>query len=164
MKGHEAADKPTTVPLIARQAGDFDLGLTEAALGDLSWLGRSLDDRLPQDLRRAVVTDLELPIRDGSAIGPVRKAAIIEIGPAQKAGDGIVVAIAWRSATAAPLFPVFAGRLSVTSSEVLLDGRYAPPFGALGMLIDQTLLHFVARRTASALVARLARRFESSVQ
>jgi hypothetical protein len=44
---------------------------------------------------------------------------------------------------------------------MVLEGRYAPPVGKLGLLLDQALLHLVARRTAGALVARLATQFES---
>jgi hypothetical protein len=72
----------------------------------------------------------------------------------------VLVEIAWRSASLAPLFPVFAGRLSISANDIVLDGRYAPPFGKLGLLLEQALLHLVARRTASALVARLAKELE----
>jgi len=36
-------------------------------------------------------------------------------------------------------------------------GRYAPPFGRFGLLIDQALLHLVATRTAHAFLGRVAR-------
>jgi hypothetical protein len=60
----------------------------------------------------------------------------------------------------APLFPVFAGHLRLTESSLVLEGRYAPPFGRLGLLIDERILHFVARRTAQAFLARLAAHIE----
>ncbi|HEX7473498.1 MAG TPA: hypothetical protein VF323_10480, partial [Candidatus Limnocylindrales bacterium] len=110
---------------------------------------------------RRVAADLDLPILDASSSGPVRKAAFIDLGPARLVGDVLLLEIAWRSATFAPLFPVFAGQLTISATDIVLDGRYAPPLGTLGLLLDQALLHLVARRTAEALVARLANQFTS---
>lgn len=149
-----------TLPLLVRRPSPVEIHRVIAALADLTWFGRPVaapSDR--PDLRR-IATDLELPIRDGSATGPVRSATYIDIGQAQLVGDHVFVKIAWQSALFAPLFPVFAGELRITADDIVLDGRYAPPLGALGLLLDQALLHFVARRTASALLARLAKAFE----
>lgn len=63
-----------------------------------------------------------------------------------------VVEIAWQSASFAPLLPVFAGRLSISADDIVRDGRYAPPVGKLGLLLDQAPLHLVARRTAGGFV------------
>jgi hypothetical protein len=149
-----------TVPLRVRQTGPIDLDRANLALSDLSWLGRPTDGPPDHPQLRRVVTDLELPILDGSSTGSVRKAAFIDLGPARHVSDGVLVEIAWRSASFAPLFPVFAGRLSISANDIVLDGRYAPPLGKLGLLLEQALLHLVARRTASALVARLANELE----
>jgi hypothetical protein len=145
---------------MVRRRGSVDLGRAVAALSELAWLGPQV--AAPEDhadLRR-IATALELPIRDGSATGPVRQATFIDVGQAQLIGDHILVEIAWQAATFAPLFPIFAGELRISIGEIVLDGRYAPPLGALGLLLDKTLLHFVARRTASALLERFARGFE----
>jgi len=150
-----------TVPLRVRRPGTIDLDRAILALGDLSWLGRPTDGPPDRPELRHVATDLDLPILDGSSTGPVRKAAFIDLGPARQVGDLVLVEIAWRSASFAPLFPVFAGQLSISANDIVLDGRYAPPVGKLGLLLDQALLHLVARRTAGALVARLANEFES---
>jgi len=45
------------------------------------------------------------------------------------------------------LFPVFAGQLRIKSDRIELDGRYAPPAGSLGHLLDAALLGAVARQT-----------------
>ena len=161
METDAAASELVTVPLRVRRPGTIDLDRAILALGDLSWLGRPTDGPADRPQLRHVATDLDLPILDGSSTGPVRKAAVIDLGPARQVGDLVLVEIAWRSATFAPLFPVFAGRLSISANDIVLDGRYAPPVGRLGLLLDQALLHLVARRTASALVARLAMAFES---
>jgi hypothetical protein len=150
-----------TVPLRVRRRGAIDLDRAILALGDLSWLGRPTDGPPDHPQLRHVATDLDLPILDGSSTGPVRKAALIDFGPTRQIGDRVLVEIAWRSATFAPLFPVFAGQLSISANDIVLDGRYAPPLGTLGLLLNQALLHLVARRTAGALVARLAKEFES---
>lgn len=132
------------VPEVARQA-----------FADLGWLGRPVDAELAEGWRQ-IATDLELPVRDGS--GPaVRKAALLDIGPVREAGDALFIPVAWRSASLMPLFPVFAGQLEITRSGLVLAGRYAPPLGRVGLLIDQGLLNFVATRTAQAFLARVAR-------
>ncbi|MHB8459054.1 MAG: hypothetical protein ACYDAK_10990 [Candidatus Limnocylindrales bacterium] len=156
-----AAGEPMTIPLRVRRPGSIDLDRAMLALGDLAWLGRRTDGPPGDRQFRHIATDLDLPILDGSSTGPVRKAAFIDLGPARQVGDRVLVEIAWQSASFAPLFPVFAGELSISAHDIVLDGRYAPPLGKVGLLLDQTLLHLVARRTAGALVARLARKFET---
>lgn len=130
------------------------------ALRDVTWLGRSVDAPGGHAEIRRIATDLELPIRDGSAPGPVRKAAFIDIEHPRNTEREITVPVSWRSATLAPLFPIFVGELRVSATGLSLRGSYLPPFGRLGLVIDATLLHFVARRTAQAFLARFAHRFE----
>lgn len=150
----------SSVPLLVRRPGSVDLDRAVSALRDLAWLGRpSVGPADRPDLRR-IKTDLELPIREGSATGAVRHATFIDIGQVQPVGDQVIVEFAWLSGQFAPLFPVFAGQLRISTDDIVLDGRYAPPLGTLGLLIDRALLHFVARRTAGALLERLAREFE----
>lgn len=145
-----------TIPLFVRQVASLDLEEAAGALADLSWLSQH-GDVTTVGPRRIVPIDLELPVHDRSS--PIRKAAYLELGAPRRTADAIVVDIAWRSATFAPLFPVFAGQLIVERDALVLDGRYAPPFGQVGLLLDRGLLHFVARRSASALVSRLISRF-----
>lgn len=104
-----------------------------------------------------MLTDLELPVGDGS--GPaVRKSALLDVGRPQWSDTRLHVPISWRSATLAPLFPVFAGHIELDNSMLTLSGQYVPPLGRLGLLMDQALLHFVARRSGQALLARIASR------
>lgn len=153
--------EPMTVPLRVRQPRSVDLERAILALGELSWLGRPTDGPPGRPQVRRVAAVLELPIVDGSSTAPVHKAALIDVGPARRVGGQVLVEIAWRSASFAPLFPVFAGELSISATEVTLDGCYAPPLGTLGLLIDQAFLHLAARRTAGSLVTRLAAEFGS---
>ena len=154
----DAMDRATareTVPLYVTHRAYIDPDRTRAAFAELGWLGRPVDAAPGAGWRR-IATDLELPVRDGS--GPaVRKAALVDVGAVRETDDGLNVPIAWRSGSLTPLFPVFAGHLEITRSGLALAGRYAPPFGRVGLLIDQGLLHFVATRTAQAFLARVAR-------
>jgi hypothetical protein len=143
-----------TVPLDVRRpvAAQLDLRRVMDAFEDLAWLGPATT--LPDSPERRA---LELDIGFGVAADAVtiRKAAIAELGRPRIAGDAITVEVTWRAATFAPLFPVFAGRLVIATDHVGLHGRYAPPFGRLGLLVDRALLHLVATGTASAFVARV---------
>ena len=127
---------------------------------ELDWLEARVDNGDEIEGLRRVVADLELPILDGSATGPIRKSALIDVGIPRVLPDLVLVDVGWQSASMAPLFPVFAGQLRITARSLVLDGRYAPPFGRLGLVIDAGILHFVARRTAQAFLARFAARFE----
>lgn len=153
-----AAEYPDTVPLRVDVAAKINVSAALDALADLSWFGRVTEGPVDHPEVRRVAADLELPIRDGSAPGPVRKSALIDVGPTRMTNGMVVTGMAWRSATVAPLFPVFAGELIVSASGLSLDGRYTPPFGRLGLLIDAALLRLVARRTAQAFLTRVAAR------
>jgi hypothetical protein len=56
----------------------------------------------------------------------------------------------------APLFPVFSGHLTLTPSELRLEGYYAPPAGELGAVLDRAFLNIAARGTARWFLARVA--------
>ena len=111
---------------------------------------------------RRFATDLRLRPDDRGLLAIFRKAAYVDLGPGQRVGDGLRMEISWRSATLAPLFPVFSGWLTVRPGELRLDGYYAPPGGAIGLLADRALLHLVARRTASSLLHQLRGAAEAS--
>ena len=149
------------VRLHVARAALVDIDAARVALTDVAWLGRTSDGPADQPEVRRIAADLELPILDGSAATPVRKAALIDLGPPQVRDGGLTVTVAWQSATYAPLFPVFFGELRVARGGLNLDGRYVPPFGRIGLLIDAALLHFVARRTAQAFLTRIAARVSS---
>jgi hypothetical protein len=145
-----------TVALYVAMIVDIDRDRARAAFAELDWLGVPTADP-PGDGWRGITADLELPVLDDS--GPaVRKAAVIEIGRVHESKGGLSVPIAWRSASLTPLFPVFGGHIEVRRSSLVLTGRYAPPFGRMGVLMDQALLHFVADRSARALLEAVAGR------
>jgi hypothetical protein len=131
------------------------LGLEVAA-----WLGQPAADP-PSGMRR-FATDLRLGPDDGGLLATLHKAAYVDLGVSQHVRDGLRVEISWRSATLAPLFPVFSGWLTVGPGALRLDGYYAPPGGAIGMVADRALLHLAARGTARWLLRQLFQAAASS--
>lgn len=127
--------------------------LLGAGAGD--WLGAE-PDRGP-DGRRRFATDLRLRISDRLALTSFRKAAYVDLGTPRAIGDGCQVAIEWRASTLAPLFPVFAGTLTLAAGEARIEGFYAPPGGQMGRAVDRALLQMAARWTARWLLAELRR-------
>ncbi len=113
------------------------LGSAEA-----EWLGERVEES--SGPMREYACDLELPAGD---MGPIlfRKSAIVGMGDPVQDGAVWRVPIDWHAATFKPLFPVFAGTLTVTDRQVVLDGHYAPPGGRLGAVLDVALLNVAAR-------------------
>jgi len=118
-----------------------------------AWLGQPAADP-PSGMRR-FVADLRLRPEDGGLLATFHKAAYVDLGSCQRLSDGVRVEISWRSATLAPLFPVFSGWLTVGLAELRLDGYYAPPGGAIGLVADRALLYLAARGTAGWLLRQL---------
>ena len=147
-----------TVPLVESHRAPLDLARALAALTDVEWLGSVMANPANEEGWRRVSTILVLPIADGSAPGPVHKGALVDLGPPLVSAQAIELEVSWQSDSMAPLFPVFGGRLRIDPTGLFLDGRYAPPFGRLGLLIDAGILRFIARRTAQAFLTRLADR------
>lgn len=94
------------------------------------------------------LTDLSLPVHDRAPRLTFRKAAHVDLGAAHPTRDGCELEVNWQSASFAPLFPVFAGKLTVTATEIALDGFYAPPGGEIGAALDRAFLNVAARGTA----------------
>ena len=111
----------------------------------------------PAGLRRFSI-DLRLRVGgDRGGLTTLRKAALVDLGPVLPNDDGWEVEVAWRAASAAPLFPVFGGRLVMVPGQLRLEGVYAPPGGVVGRVADRVLLHLAANGTARWLLAELAR-------
>jgi hypothetical protein len=110
---------------------------------------------------RRYETDLGLPLRAGSQRTIFRKAALVDLGTPEVTRDGLRVTIAWRSASMAPLFPVFAGQLDITPEALILDGWYAPPGGSAGLVVDRAFLNLAARGTARWFLDRIGEAIEA---
>ncbi len=146
---------PDTVPLDVVELAHPALQRVPAIVGDDA--GQWLDGRLlaSDHERRQFLCDLQL------RTGPddkarFRKSAIVAFGRPRQTSDGWQVPVEWRSATLAPLFPVFAGYLEVQADRVAVHGRYAPPGGRIGQALDAAVLHVAARATAAWFLGCLA--------
>jgi hypothetical protein len=123
----------------------------EAARG---WLGTPVEGQAAGS--RRFLTDLSLPIHEHAPSLVFRKAAFVDVGATRRTSDGYAVEIGWRSSSLAPLFPVFAGHLTVTPTELRLEGYYAPPGGEFGAVLDKAFLGIAARGTARWFLDRAA--------
>ena len=150
------------VRLRASVRGQIRLAVAARLIGPEvgAWLGPPAADS-PSGMRRFASDPRLRPDNDG-LLAAFRKAAYVDLGFSQRVGDGLRVEISWRSATLAPLFPVFSGWLTVRPGELRLDGYYAPPGGAFGLVADRALLHLAARGTARWLLGQLRHAAESS--
>lgn len=143
------------VRLRASVPGQISPDVAASLLGSevAAWLGQPASDS-PSGMRRFAV-DLRLRPGDGGLLANLHKAANVDLGVSEQVTDGLRVEISWRSATLAPLFPVFSGWLTVGPRELRLDGYYAPPGGPIGLVADRALLHLAARGTARWLLHEL---------
>jgi len=140
-----------------RLRADSDSALAVLTSGRAPW-AEGLVERPPAAEMRRYLVDLRLKLGDDPlALTTFRKAAFLDVGAPRRASDGWELDISWRAATAAPLFPVFAGRLLIRPSEMSIEGLYAPPGGVIGRVADRVLLHVAANATARWLLAEIDR-------
>jgi hypothetical protein len=153
-----AGDAPVddVATLHVHRAGGTDLDALALLLADATWLGEPVAGPGGEGAMVRYLTDLVLPLPPDGRLLSLRKAALVDIGPARVAEDGFDVEITWRSASIAPMFPVFAGVLRARRNGLTIEGRYAPPGGALGRAADRMLLHTAARATARWLLGHIA--------
>jgi hypothetical protein len=146
-------------PVAAGTASSAAMAAGVLGAGSLPWLGDRVDGGTRTRTRRFAV-DLGLPAgSDGSRV-VLRKAAYVDLGQPSLGADAVRLPIGWRAASLAPLFPVFAGHLSVEDGAVVLEGEYAPPGGEVGAAVDRALLNIAARRTAVWLLRLVAQALE----
>ena len=137
------------------RAGRVDARGICAALGSAAWLGEIVPTPELTDGTVRYMTDLVLPLPPDGRLLSLRKAALVDLGSVVETVDGCEVSVAWRSASLAPLFPVFAGRIVVKANGLTIEGNYAPPGGVIGLAADRVLLHTAARGTAKWLLDHL---------
>jgi hypothetical protein len=104
---------------------------------------------------RSFLCDLELHAGGGGRT-LFRKAAVVSFGMPSHDGERWVVPIEWRAASMTALFPVFAGQLRIELDRIELDGRYAPPAGRIGYMLDAALVGAAARQTGRWFLRELA--------
>jgi hypothetical protein len=92
----------------------------------------------------------------------VRKRVEVTLGEPEKTGDWTNMPISWKATFPEQLFPVLTGRLELVPVEkgvtrLTVSGMYAPPFGKLGALIDDAVMHSVAEATVREVTEGIAR-------
>ncbi|NNN00882.1 MAG: Rrf2 family transcriptional regulator [Acidimicrobiaceae bacterium] len=121
-----------------------------------------------------LIPHLDAARDDGEAIvmriGPgdshwLTKTVAVHLGESVSGPNGFVVPIRWEATGTAGLFPRLVGTLSVSEidperCELTLSGRYRPPLGRAGQVLDDTVLTKVARATFRSLLRRLANALE----
>lgn len=137
------------------RAGRVDSRSICAALRSATWLGEIVATPELTDGTVRYLTDLVLPLPPDGRLLSLRKAALVDLGPVVDTAEGCEIQVAWRSASLAPLFPVFAGRIVVKANGLTIEGHYAPPGGMIGLAADRVLLHTAARGTAKWLLEHL---------
>lgn len=119
---------------------------------------------------------LEAASAEGAAVlvrvgpgGPawLGKTVAARLGPPEGTGDTLTIALAWEATGPTGLFPRFEGELRLSPldperAELVLTGRYRPPLGAAGQVLDEALLTRVARATLRSLLRRVARALEGA--
>ncbi len=129
----------------------MDLERVPRQLEASAWLGEEID-RDESGMRR-LLSDLVLGVGSERPIA-FRKSMLIALGQPRHDADGWTVPIEWQAATLTPLFPVFVGEVRIGQERVTIEGRYAPPFGVIGAVLDRALLGIAARGTAKVILGR----------
>jgi len=91
------------------------------------------------------------------------RTAAVGFAPTIEEDDGTQVLPLWWEAAEQPwLFPTFEGGLEVRpddgGTELRLEGRYRPPLGAAGDLVNRTILNRAASVSLESLLDRLSER------
>ncbi len=113
--------------------------------GDTPWISGRVEHPQSPELRRFGVA---MHMRLGGRVTGAMKSAFLDVGQVRRTAAGWGVEISWLAASAAPLFPVFSGWLTIGDVALRLDGFYAPPGGVVGRVADRVLLHVAANATA----------------
>ena len=160
----DAIEHAIHLRLVQPWTGDLARARHSLQDGTCDWLGNRVDGPADRPGVRRYESDLVLPMREQARHMVLRKAALVDLGPAETVPGGFAVEVSWRSASLAPLFPVFVGTLTVMGHELVLEGYYAPPGGEIGVILDRALLNIAGRGTARWFLGRVAAAFEGTPQ
>ena len=123
-----------------------------------------------------LVPHLEAASAEGEAIrvrvgpgGPawLGKTVAVHLGTPKGTDEALVIPLAWEATGSSGLFPRLEGELRLSAldparAEVCLSGRYRPPLGRAGQVLDEALLAHVAHATVRSLLRRVARALEEA--
>jgi Rrf2 family protein len=96
------------------------------------------------------------------------KTVAVHLGEPHGFDGGLELSLAWEATGPSALFPRFDGALRLAPldedrAELSLLGRYRPPLGVAGQVLDEALLARVARATVRTLLRRVGRVLEDGV-
>ena len=129
-------------------------------------------DRWLAALATAAVKDgEELRMRVGLGRGEplLSKEVRLVLGTAREQDNVVVIPLSWEATGLSVLFPRLEADLEIaplgaTITQITLRGRYEPPLGKPGRLLDEALLHRVAEATARSFLKRLAQAIEDATR
>jgi hypothetical protein len=90
----------------------------------------------------------------------IRRRVEVQVGDAIRVPAKTMIPVRWAAEGGSSLLPVMDGDLEIAPfgperSQLSMNGRYAPPAGALGRAADRALLHRVAEATVRDFVERV---------
>jgi hypothetical protein len=100
--------------------------------------------------------------------GRVDKEIEIELAEPYRMGGKCVVPMTWRATGVERLFPQLDADLEIAAlgtsrTQLSINGRYRPPMGAVGRMLDRALLHRVAEATVKDFLDRVAERLTTAM-
>jgi hypothetical protein len=100
--------------------------------------------------------------------GWLGKVVAVDFATPRGTDDDLVIPVSWEATGPTGLFPRFKGELHVSAvdpdrTELSLSGRYRPPLGRAGHVLDEAVLARVAHATIRSLLRRMARVLEEEL-
>lgn len=100
---------------------------------------------------------------------PLGKDVEVELGSPFDGNDVVSLPIRWHATWPAGAYPGFDGELELTggsdgSAELWLIGRYQPPLGAIGRMLDRVVLHTLASDSIRQVLDAMASRLDHPAQ
>jgi hypothetical protein len=133
----------------------FDAVVSELLDGDRGWLPVVAEKgvRGGQELR------LRLAPRDAAFPLPSKRVRV-DLERPYRRGDGWVLPFHWAATVVPAMFPAMEAELTVaplgnTEARLTFSGRYQPPLGAVGQVVDTVLLHRVVERSVRSFLVAL---------
>jgi hypothetical protein len=125
----------------------------DAVLADIA---SGLDDSADVAYRRG--EDLVASIGLGGAA--IAKAVHLDVGDALRRENTTSVPLAWTATGTPGLFPTMEADLTITAlgsrlTQVAFQGRYKPPLGVVGRVMDKAVLHRFAELSVKDFVDRV---------
>ena len=121
-----------------------------------------------------LASHVEIASAEGEAsrvrVGPggpawLGKTVAVHLGEPEGTDEALVIPLTWEATGPTGLFPRLEAELRLSAldperAELALSGRYRPPLGRAGQVLDETLLTHVAGATVRSFLRRLARTLE----